>query len=136
MVPTIWSIYYGPFSFGLFNMAVTSLDFQTGFYIKFILEKDKTKEYDVAVYYSIPTEDESSVSVPVRFEFEGDDGFRLVNEIFNFRIDEIPAEVFLLPELAACKTSHTPTIPAMTANFHAKIEVCDRIGYENIGKLW
>ena len=50
------------------------------------------------------------------------------------RIDEIPAEVFLLPKRAACKTAHTPTIPAMTTNFHAKIEVCDRTGYENIGK--
>ena len=124
-----------------FAKIVFSGEFQTkffrfvcSFYIKRILEKDNTKEYDVAVYYSIPTEDESSVSVPVRFEFEGDDGFRLVNEIFNFRIDEIPAEIFLLPELAPCKTSHEPTIPAMTANFHAKIEVCDRIGYEHIGK--
>ena len=40
-----------------------------------------------------------------------------------------------LPELAPCKTSHSPTIPSMSKSFHVKMEVNDRIGWENTGKL-
>ena len=32
-----------------------------------------------------------------------EDGSRLVNEIFNFRVNTIPDEIFNTPELAPCK---------------------------------
>ena len=83
----------------------------------------KNETHDIKVYYSIYHYDtDDAVTVPLRFEifvsywlkwwhligwlrlevmFE--DGSRLVNEIFNFRVNTIPDEIFNTPELAPCK---------------------------------
>ena len=87
------------------------------------------------MYYSIPEPDQD-VSVPLRLEVKLPDGSRVVNEIFNFRIDDIPDQVFQIPELAPCLTSNHPLIPSMTSSFHAKMEICDRVGWEHIAPLY
>jgi len=51
-----------------------------------------------------------------------------VYEIFRVRLETPPAEVFLLPDLTVCQTSHTPEIPTMSARaWHSKLEVKDYI---------
>ena len=85
-------------------------------------------------------------SVPLRVEVPLED-HTYVHEIFNFRTISLPDSIFQvhfynivkvfdflkLPELAPCKTSHTPAIPSMSKSFHVKMEVNDRIGWENTG---
>ena len=51
-----------------------------------------------------------------------------VYEIFRVRLETPPAEVFSLPDLTVCQTSHTPEIPTMSARaWHSKLEVKDYI---------
>ena len=51
-----------------------------------------------------------------------------VYEIFRVRLETPPAEVFLLPDLTVCQTSHTPEIPTMSARaWHSKLEIKDYI---------
>jgi hypothetical protein len=51
-----------------------------------------------------------------------------VYEIFRVRLETPPAEVFLLPDLTVCQTSHSPEIPTMSARaWHSKLEVKDYI---------
>ena len=76
-----------------------------------------------------------------------EDGGRLVNEFFNFRINDIPDEIFNTPELTPCKvsikaslvqagilfqTTNLPKIPDMSSSFHAKMEITDRIGHKGV----
>ena len=41
----------------------------------------------------------------LRLEVMFEDGGRIVNEFFNFRINKIPDEIFNTPELTPCKVS-------------------------------
>ena len=61
-----------------------------------VKEGKKTNDLDIRVYYSIPVE-EGSESVPIRVEVDFGDGEKsdhLVNEIFNFRIEQAPVMSF------------------------------------------
>ena len=63
-----------------------------------VKEGKKTNDLDIRVYYSIPVE-EGSESVPIRVEVDFGDGEKsdhLVNEIFNFRIEQAPVMSFEL----------------------------------------
>ena len=84
---------------------------------------------DMTIYYAKETEIDRT-SVPIRVEVSFHDEY-LIHEIFNFRTAPLPDTIFRLPDLAPCKTTHDPPIPSMSKSFHVKMEVNDRIGWEN-----
>ncbi|CAG5083103.1 Oidioi.mRNA.OKI2018_I69.PAR.g10279.t1.cds [Oikopleura dioica] len=74
----------------------------------------------------------SSENIPLRpmrlsFRLPGVDHHEIF-EIFKFRWEEPPVEVFQIPALTPCKTSHKPEIPVFKSkNFHAMAEIKDII---------
>jgi len=95
-------------------------------------------EWPIDVYYSIATAD--MPSVPLRMVLKSKTQETKVDleyhEIFKFRIGNPDPEVFRIPELADCQTSHSPRIPQFRkSEFRSKMEIKDRIvgddGYES-----
>ena len=99
-----------------------------------VKDEKRSTDLNIRVFYSIPIE-EGSVSVPIRVEVDlndNDDYNKAVNEIFNFRIEQVPDSIFSLPEMAPCKPTNYPLVPSMTYSFHAQMEVVDRTGWDDL----
>ena len=82
----------------------------------------------VDVFYTIP--EGETPAVPMRLVIYTDESATdvfIIYEFFKFRLETPDDEVFQIPDLAVCQTSHEPKIPQITSDFHVKMEIKDRI---------